>query len=259
MNNLCEYGCGKKANFIFKNGKKCCSKNHSSCSFLKIKKSKMFKGRVGNKHSEDTKKKISESNKGRNHHSYGKVGKSYKKQLTIKQIKEKYPLFSKIEEMRYDPNNLEDIQVHCKNHNCKNSEEQGGWFTVNRHSLFTRIYIIEKSYYSGESNFYCCEECKQNCPLYNFHYYDLTLDSLYTSEEYQTWRTSVMEQANYSCEYCEKPATDAHHTRPKKLEPGFVLDPDFGIACCEKCHYKYGHKTGTECSTGNLAVTICNH
>jgi len=48
-----------------------------------------------------------------------------------------------------------------------------------------------------------------------------------------------------------------HHSRPQKLEPGFVLDPDFGVACCEKCHYKYGHKPGTECSTGNLANMIC--
>jgi hypothetical protein len=43
----------------------------------------------------------------------------------------------------------------------------------------------------------------------------------------------------------------------KYKEPIFILDPDYGIACCEKCHYKYGHKTGTECSTGNLANVIC--
>lgn len=28
---LCDYGCGKEAKFIFKNGKKCCSKNHRQC------------------------------------------------------------------------------------------------------------------------------------------------------------------------------------------------------------------------------------
>jgi hypothetical protein len=28
-------------------------------------------------------------------------------------------------------------------------------------------------------------------------------------------------------------------------------------SCCEECHYKYGHKSGTECSTGNLANKIC--
>jgi hypothetical protein len=28
---LCDYGCGQEAKFIFKNGKKCCSKNHRQC------------------------------------------------------------------------------------------------------------------------------------------------------------------------------------------------------------------------------------
>jgi len=59
------------------------------------------------------------------------------------------------------------------------------------------------------------------------------------------------------CEYCEELATHVHHSRPQKLEPGFALDPDFGIACCESCHYKYGHKTGTECSTGQLTNAVC--
>jgi len=60
------------------------------------------------------------------------------------------------------------------------------------------------------------------------------------------------------CEYgCGKEATDVHHIRPQKLEPFFSLDPDYGLACCEECHYKYGHKTGSECSTGNLAQIAC--
>jgi hypothetical protein len=57
--------------------------------------------------------------------------------------------------------------------------------------------------------------------------------------------------------YCDELAVHVHHSRPQKLDPGFVLDPDFGIACCEKCHYKYGHETGSECSTGNLANKVC--
>jgi len=38
-----------------------------------------------------------------------------------------------------------------------------------------------------------------------------------------------------------------------KTHPYLALDPDNGISFCEECHYKIGHKTGTECSTGNLA------
>ncbi len=48
-----------------------------------------------------------------------------------------------------------------------------------------------------------------------------------------------------------------HHIIPINIEPLFALDPDNGIVLCENCHYKYGHKTGTECSTGNLANKVC--
>ena len=34
-NRICDYGCGKPAKWIFKNGKACCSKNHASCSDIK--------------------------------------------------------------------------------------------------------------------------------------------------------------------------------------------------------------------------------
>ena len=30
-----------------------------------------------------------------------------------------------------------------------------------------------------------------------------------------------------------------------------------GLDSKNKCHIKYGHKKGTECSTGNLANKIC--
>jgi len=251
---ICDYGCKQEAKYQFKNGKWCCSKNHSMCLSMRNKKSILTKGRVGKCHTKETKKKISEANKGKIYHK-----KSYKKLLTITQIKEKYPIFFKVEKIRYNPKKLNEIQVQCKNHKCKNSREQHGWFTPTRYNLFMRIYAIEKIYGSGESNFYCCEECKQTCPLFNFHYYDTKISSLYTPEEYQIWRKTVLVREEYICEYCDKLATDVHHSRPQKLEPGFVLDPDFGVSCCEKCHYKYGHKTGTECSTGNLSITYCNN
>jgi len=167
--------------------------------------------------------------------------------------KENQSFFYKIEEIRNNPDNL-GIQVHCKNHNCKNSKEKGGWFTASGSQISERI----RSLNNGLDNnyLYCSKECKNLCPLFHLNSGRQKIE-LYTSEEYQTWRTTVLLRENYICEYCDEPATDVHHSRPQKLEPGFVLDPDFGVACCEKCHYKYGHKTGTECSTGNLANKKC--
>jgi len=294
---LCEYGCGKPAKYQFKNGKWCCSSHCNKCSSHKKIISKTSKGRehseetklkIGLAHkghiswnkgispSEDVKRKIGESNKGKIPWNKGKKtglipwnkGKKmtmysaesskYLKitmRTTINKIKKRNLIFSKIEKMRYNPIEPKEIQVHCKNHECKNSKEQGGWFTPTRIQFFERIRQIEKG--NGGAYLYCCEKCKQECPLYYLKSDpNKETKKLYTQEEYQTWRLNVLERENYICEYCEEPAIDSHHSRPQKLEPGFVLDPDFGVACCESCHYKYGHKN--ECSTGTLAAKICN-
>jgi hypothetical protein len=247
MSRYCDYGCGQKAIHQFKSGKWCCSKYHAQCPSVRKKNSQ---NNIGWKPSKESRLKNSISNKGLKRSNTAKLSM----RLSINEIKKKYPIFSKIEEMRY--NNKLDIQVHCKNHKCKNSKEQGGWFTPNKGLFFDRIYSIERSIGYGESNFYCCNKCKIECPLFNKRS-DNKKPNIknYTDQEYNIWRSEVLKRANYLCEYCEVKATHAHHSRPQKLEPGFVLDPDFGISCCEKCHYKYGHKD--ECSTGQLANKEC--
>lgn len=42
---LCEYGCGKEAEFVLKNKKNCCSKHPSSCSELRKRNSSSKKGK----------------------------------------------------------------------------------------------------------------------------------------------------------------------------------------------------------------------
>jgi len=258
---LCDYGCGKEAKYQFKNGKWCCSEIHTKCSGF-------IKKRVGQKRSMESRKRMSKAQKGyipwnkgkktgqnnwlgKQHTTESKNKISNSKKLTIIQIKKRYPIFAKIEKMRYYSNM---IQVHCKNHLCSNSKEQDGWFTPTYIQLYERIRQIENG--NGGSYLYCSQKCKDECPLYYLKN-DPNKDNIIIerSHEYQTWRNEVLKRADYLCEYCEEPATDSHHSRPQKLEPGFVLDPDFGVACCEKCHYKYGHKD--ECSTGNLSVITC--
>ena len=236
------------------------NKTHTKETRKRISKSK-----IGTILSQETKNKMSKSKTGKNHHMYGKhhsvdtIKKISKTQRrTIYQIKERYPTFAKVEEMRYNPDKPgeKEIQVHCKNHNCKNSKEQGGWFTSTKIALNNRISCIENPIAFGECNLYCSDKCKKECPLFALQPKN-NIEHLYTAEEYQTFRQQVLNREDYKCEYCEEQATHIHHSRPQKLEPGFALDPDFGVACCEKCHYKYGHKTGTECSTGNLSKLIC--
>ena len=181
--------------------------------------------------------------------------------LTIRKIKERYPFFSLEEEMRYNPDkpDKKEIQVHCKNHNCPNSKEQGGWFTPTKSQTHERIRQIEKEDGSGGCYFYCSDKCKNECPLYNLKSDPFKNNvTLYTQTEYQTFRDYVLKRDNYECQKCgSKKDLHCHHIIPIKIEPMFALDPDNGIVLCQECHYEIGHKTGTECSTGNLANKTC--
>jgi len=224
---------------------------------------------TGNKHSKETKEKISKAFKGKNNPMFGKKWTKeilLSRKLSISQIKEKYPLLAKIEEMRYNPDKPgeKEIQVHCKNHNCKNSKEQGGWFTLIGTQLDSRRISIENGY--DGSYFYCSEKCKQECPLYGKSVNQLIKldlisaghieDPWHTSSEYQIWRQYILELDDNKCVYCGQPATVVHHILPQKTHPESVLDPENGLSVCQECHYKYGHRDSW-CTTGKLSTLVC--
>jgi len=229
-------------------------------------KGKTWEEMYGVEKAKEMRKKWSER-KGKTNPMYGKKRVFSKKtrkrmsegsMLKIQTLEERYPLFSKIEELRYSPDNPGEIQVHCKNHNCPNSKEQGGWFTPTRYQLSERVRQLENPDGNDCGYFYCSDECKGNCPLFNNreHLIKEERELLYTSTEYQVFRTNVLERDNYKCQYCSEKAEHVHHERPQKLEPFFALDPDLAWSVCEKCHYKYGH-SDKDCSTGNLANKKC--
>ena len=287
---LCEYGCGQEALYQLKNKKWCCSKSSNSCPMIKEKNrisntgkimskeacnklSEAKKGHIpwntGKRWSNETRKKISEAKKGcvpwnkGKRYQFSDLGKKTvreKKCITIELIKSKYPFFSQIEDIRYNPNNEnKEIQVRCKNHNCKNSKERNGWFTPTAIQLYERIRQLEKDYGNGGCYFYCSDECKNECPLYGVnpnHFIDNDKQEqkrCYTQQEYQIFREFVLERDNYICQYCGKIAEHVHHERTQKQEPFFALDPDLAWSVCSKCHYEKAHKKGTTCSTSSLA------
>lgn len=234
----------------------------------------------GRKHTQKTKDIISKKNKGMIPWNKGKQGYLTKPQLknmsisnllTIEKIKEKYPLFAKVEEMRYNPDkpSEKEIQVHCKNHLCKNSKEQGGWFTPERVRLQSRIYSLEKKDGNEGRYLYCSDECINVCPLYNLHpNYILAQNNskiVYTDSEYQIFKKEVLKRQKEEigknvCEICGSDKDlQVHHIIPQKIEPYFSLDPDNGVILCgnksNNCHNKYGHKD--ECSYGKLSTLYC--
>ena len=267
---LCEYGCGQKAKYKLKNGKWCCSESFNSCPVNRKKNSTKMKELHKDPNSKfnlpeckekqiNTMKKLHKDlNSIYNSFEY-KSKKSKSQKLTIEKIKKKYPFFSKIEEMRYDPDKPEEIQFHCKNHECKNSKEKDGWFTPPTIKQFTdRKDLLENEGIDG-SCFYCSQHCKDTCFLYNLRgdpYRDTTKP--YTPGEQYIFNQFILERDDEICHYCGEHANIVHHLRPQKLEPFFALDPDYAVSCCEKCHYKHGHPTGSEHSTGNLAKIVCS-
>jgi len=292
---LCDYGCGQEAKYQFKNGKWCCSKYISQCPIVKKKISESTKNP-----SEEKRQKNSEAHKGKIPWNKGKreiysetslkkmggarKGKTYKEiygekrtkeikrkkrlanKLTIKKIKEKYPFFSQIEEMRYNPDKPgeKEIQVHCKNHLCENSKERDGWFTPSPQQMKRRRDWLENEGIDI-CYFYCSQQCKNICPLYYSRGSDPLKDTKlpYTQAEKDIFNKEVLrrqkEEDGYNfCEKCHSiKKLHIHHEKPVKTHPHLALDPDNGIVLCQECHYKYGHKTGTECSTGHLANKIC--
>ncbi len=219
------------------------------------------------------KENYSKKMKGRKVWNKGLTGSDYytietlnKWKYSIQQIKNKYPTFAKIEEIRYEPGKEKEkiIQVRCKNHKCKNSKEQGGWFTPINYYILYRARSIELGY---DNNYlYCSEKCKQECPLYGARVSTLIKldqiraghleDSWNTSQEYQEWRQYIFELDNNKCVYCGEKATAAHHILPQKTHPELSLDPENGIAVCKSCHYKYGHRDSW-CTTGKLSTLVC--
>lgn len=144
------------------------------------------------------------------------------------------------------------FQVRCHNSGCRK------WFRPTTTQVECRLVVFNGV--GGANNFYCSEECKSTCSTYkqiSRRRGEDPKELPYTKPEYQLYRKTVLEREDYKCEFCGALATDVHHEKSKKTDPMFALDPDYGHACCKRCHYKYGHKTGTECSTSNLAKKIC--
>jgi len=269
---LCSYDCGQIANYKLKNGKLCCSKTISECP-MNRKKLKYSHKAIPIKTTElcsygcgQIAKYKLKNGKLCCSNNFNKCPINSKKiKLTIEKIKERYPTFYKEEELRYNPEKLneKEIQVRCKYNKCKNSKENDGWFTPTMHQIHQRVDCIEKDYGNGGGFFYCSDKCKEKCFLFAFnpnHFLNnQNTESPHTQAEINIWRQEVLRRQKdrdgyNSCEMCEsRENLQVHHEKPQKTHPGMTLDPDNGIILCKKCHYKYGHKTGTECSTGNLA------
>ena len=285
---ICDYGCGQEAKYHFKNGKWCCSKSQNSCPEMRRKNSESSKGQMGmygKRHTIETKKKISKQMKGRiiSDETRQKISTFQKGKIVSKQTKEKIrdsrkgkfkgkdnpnwkggyhskeiPTYDHfymklVEKCRRNHKDKNILEVRCSYSGCNK------WFVPNLGDVYHRVDCLNNTRGMGESRLYCSIDCKKNCDIFGINFDPFKKKPLntkfYTDSENQQFNEHVLNRDNYKCSCCGEKAEHVHHIRPQKLEPFFALDPDYAIAVCKKCHYKYCHKD--ECSTGNLAKRKC--
>ena len=230
---LCDYGCGKEANHYFSTVNKwCCSKTYNTCPNKRKEQSKtMNQPEVKEKHKKAIKEAMNQPEiKKKNRkamkevHNRPEVKEKHRKamKLSIEQIQERYPIFSKEEEMRYNPDKPgeKEIQVHCKYSECKNSKENGGWFTLTFQQYQSRKDALEKDDGNDGRYLYCSEECKQECCLYYFRSDPLRLN------EFEKYYKTVGGKTNLTFKKFYNEIENAG-SRGKKY--GYELDHKFSI------------------------------
>jgi hypothetical protein len=274
---FCDQECFKKSDEYKDNIIKTHKGKKLSKSHIEII-SKTHKGKII---SEETRKKQSRSAKTRfknkeNHPFYGKhhTEKTKKKLGSYRGdktsnwkggvTKKNLPLYDTYatqlewaEEIRCnkeDPNILEVKCTYC-----------GRWFVPSYQNVKNRIGHL-KGYYVSEHRFYCSEECKRACPLYNKTPEALMKEDavragrlgwLELNREVQPeLRQMVLKRDNYMCVKCgSEGPLHCHHILPVAVEPLLSADVDNCITLCEKCHKEAHRLPG--CSYNEIKIEEC--
>lgn len=155
-----------------------------------------------------------------------------------------------VEEVRRNKSNFNILEVKCILCNR--------WFIPKRIVCEQRCQFI-KGNTDRENRFYCSDMCKINCSIFHKKKYPTGVNPIkhrnsLKSSDLRLWSKEVIQRANGKCEICGKKAILAHHKIPKKINIHLALDPDNGMACCQKCHNQM--HTG-EYSFGMLANRNC--
>ena len=145
------------------------------------------------------------------------------------------PQLNWIEDVRRDPENNDLLQVKCSENNCKK------WFTPKRTEVRRRLTSLRTGI--GENRFYCSDECKNKCSVFNQVLYPKTFikDDI-TREVQQELRELVFQRDEHECQKCGND-TDlhCHHFEGVEQNPIESADIDNCITLCSECH-KMAHE-----------------
>lgn len=214
------------------------------------------------KWSKQSRKKLSNSMKGKNNPNYkNKWTKRQKLNLSMKKkgnykgknnpnwkggVKKKnIPLYDTYthqidwcEEVRRNPEDKNILEVKCTY--C------GKWYVPKIYEVQCRIKFLNgKS--TGEYRFYCSDECKIECPIYKKKKYSAEESNTkqYSREVQPELRQLVFERDNWKCQKCSsEKSLHCHHVEGIRWEPLESADIDKCITYCKKCHKQVHKKEG---------------
>ena len=89
----------------------------------------------------------------------------------------------------------------------------------------------------------------QGVTVENWAGFSRSIQAMITSSiEYRTWRKSVYERDNWTCQHCKKRGgcLHAHHIKLKSKYPELMFDVSNGLTLCESCHHKVHAKKPKE-------------
>jgi hypothetical protein len=135
------------------------------------------------------------------------------------------------ENIRRCPEKPELLEVRCAY--C------GKWMKPTNTQVHHRLQVFNGTL-SGELRFYCSENCRMSCPIYNQNKYPKGFKKATSREVVPLLRQLVLERDGHTCQKCgattETAQLHVHHEKSYTLNKIMANDPDNCITLCKECH-----------------------
>ena len=228
--------------------------------------------RKGQKHTEETKRKISKIHKGKKitEETKEKLRKSAPKgennhnwtggynQKGLASYNTYASQLEWAEEVRRNKEDSNVLEVRC--FKCDS------WFVPSINSVTNRIQCL-KNNYVGYNHFYCSDKCKNSCSVFGKSPEQVMKEDAVRAgrlpwlelrrEVQPELRSMVLERDEHKCVKCgDSNNLQCHHILPVSIEPLFSADVDNCVSLCYTCHKKV-HQEVDGCKYDQLKVKEC--
>jgi hypothetical protein len=235
----CSKSCAIKSRDISEETRKKMNESQKNKIFSEETRKKMSEAAKGRKHTEETKRKMGD---GRRKGSNNNLWKGGFCSENVTSYEQHYIFLESFHNIRNDNGILETKCTYC-----------GKWYKPTYNEAKNRIKSISGD---GGRNFYCSNECKHGCPIYNQNKYPKGYKVGSSREVQPELRKLVFERDNWSCVKCGIDKNlHCHHIDPVVNNPLESADIDNCITLCKECHKAVHKKDG--CNYNELKGKKC--